>query len=80
MPIHTGCSLSAINTTSSYFGDAVLQKNQVGVIVDDLFADEKLIEDDNAIIYSEKVYKVTNHPLVAEFTSGAGSARYGTTQ
>jgi len=72
--------LEAINATSSYFGDAVLQKNQVGVIVDDLFADEKLIEDDNAIIYSEKVYKVTNHPLVAEFTSGAGSARYGTTQ
>lgn len=72
--------LEAINATSSYFGDAVLQKNQVAVIVDDLFADEKMIEDDNAIAYSEKVYKVTNHPLVAEFTSGAGSARYGTAQ
>lgn len=72
--------LDAINTTSSYFGDAVLQKTQVAVIVDDLFADERMIEDDNAIFYSEKIYEITNHPLVTEFTSGAGTARYGTAQ
>lgn len=71
--------LDAINTTSSYFGDAVLQKSQVAVIVDDLFANE-LLEDDNAITYVDKVYKMTNHPLMAEFTSGAGQCRYGTAQ
>lgn len=72
--------LQAINATSSYFGDAVLQKNQVASIVDDLFADEQTLEDDNAIDYSNKVYKMVNHPLVSEFMSGAGSARYGTAQ
>ena len=58
----------------------MLQKTQVAVIVDDLFADERMIEDDNAIFYSEKIYEITNHPLVTEFTSGAGTARYGTAQ
>lgn len=72
--------LDAINTTSSYFGDAVLQKIQVAVIVDDLFADERMIEDDNAIAYLDNFFKMSNHPLVVEFTSGAGTARYGTTQ
>ncbi|KAL7526820.1 hypothetical protein ACHAXR_001666 [Thalassiosira sp. AJA248-18] len=72
--------LEAINATSSYFGDAVLQRNQVAVIVDDLFANEIMLEDGNAIAYSDKVYKMTNHPLVTEFTSGSGSARYGTAQ
>ena len=57
-----------------------MQNNQVAVIVDDLFADETMIEDDNAIAYVEKVYKMTNHPMVAEFTTGAGTARYGTAQ
>mmetsp|Transcript_988 Transcript_988/g.2069 ORF Transcript_988/g.2069 Transcript_988/m.2069 type:complete len:211 (-) Transcript_988:1167-1799(-) len=70
--------LEAINATSSYFGDAVLQKTQVAVIADDIFADEGMLEDDNAIAYSDKVYKMTNHPLVAEFISGAGTSRYGT--
>ena len=71
--------LGAINTTSSYFGDRVLQKSQVAVIVDDLFANE-LLEDDNAITYVDKVYKMTNHPLMSEFTSGSGQCRYGTAQ
>ncbi|KAL7553564.1 hypothetical protein ACHAWF_016862 [Thalassiosira exigua] len=70
--------LGAINATSSYFGDAVLQKNQVDIIADDLFADERMLEDDNAIAYPDKIYKISNHPLVEEFTSGAGTARYGT--
>ena len=58
----------------------MLQKTQVAVIVDDLFADERMIEDDDAIFYSDKIFEITNHPLVAEFTSGAGTARYGTAQ
>lgn len=63
----------------------MLQKNQVAVIVDDLFAGERQMGDeqmgdDNTIIYSDKVYIMTNHPLVAEFTSGSGTARYGTAQ
>lgn len=72
--------LEAINAASSYFGDAVLQKVQVAVVVDDIFADEQMIDDDNAIDYTDKLYKMTNHPLVTEFTSGAGTWRYGTTQ
>ena len=73
-------SRAAINTTSSYFGDAVLQEAQVAVIVDDLFGDEQMIEDDNKIVYGEKVFKMTHHPLMAEFSSGAGTVRYGTVQ
>ena len=73
-------ALVAINATASYFGDAVLQRGQVAVVVDDLFADS-LIEDDNAIVYNTgTIYKGTNHPLATEFTSGAGTARYGTAQ
>lgn len=70
--------LAAINSTSSYFGDAILQTNQVASIVDDLFADEQMLENDNTLAYKDKIHKMTNHSLVAEFTSGSGSARFGT--
>lgn len=72
--------LQAINTTSSYLGDAVLEKKQVAIIADDLFADELLLEYDNVLAYSGKVDRMTNHPLLAEYVSGAGTARYGTAQ
>jgi len=69
--------LEAINEATSYFGDAVLQRAQVAIIVDDLFAD---MENGEAMVYSDEVFKMINHPLVTEFTSGAGTSRYGTTQ
>mmetsp|Transcript_13391 Transcript_13391/g.28971 ORF Transcript_13391/g.28971 Transcript_13391/m.28971 type:complete len:207 (+) Transcript_13391:150-770(+) len=72
--------LEAMNTTSSYFGDAVLQKTQVAAIADDLFASNKFLGNDNTIVYSDNISKIANHPLVAEFTSGAGTSRYGTAQ
>ena len=32
-----------------------------------------MIGDDNKILYGEKVFKMTHHPLMAEFSSGAGT-------
>ena len=54
----------------------MLQKKQVAIIVDDLFADERMLD----VTYSDNVHRMTNHPLVAEFASGAGTARYGSAQ
>jgi len=74
--------LGAINTTASYLGDAVLQKNQITAIVHELYKDERMLalDDGDGIAYSGKVHKITKHPFAAEFSSGAGSARYGTSQ
>ena len=71
---------TAINTTASYFGDAVLLDVQIEMIVDDLFEGEDMIEDGDEILYTDKIFKMTNNPLVIEFVSGAGTARHGTVQ
>lgn len=52
---------------------------QVGMIVDDIFEEEEMIQDDDTISYADKIYKITIHPLVVEFASGTGTARHGTT-
>jgi len=67
--------LGAINSTASFFGDAVLLESQIGLIVNDIFEGEEL--DDETIAYSDKIYKISIHPLVVEFASGAGMARHG---
>lgn len=56
----------------------MLQKAQVAVIAHDLFVDEEMIEDDDAICYSDKISKIANHQFVSEFSSGSGTVRYGT--
>ncbi|EED94508.1 predicted protein [Thalassiosira pseudonana CCMP1335] len=72
--------IGAINTTASYFGDAVLLDVQIEMIVDDLFEGEDMIEDGDEILYTDMIFKMTNNPLVIEFVSGAGTARHGTVQ
>ena len=69
--------LHAINETSSYIGDKVLQPRQIVVVVDDLFDGENRLEDDDAIQYEGRVDKITQHPFVVEFSSGLGNTRYG---
>lgn len=72
--------LQAINETSSYFGDKVLHKKQIVVVVDDFFDGENRLEDDDAIQYEGRVEKIAHHPFVVEFSSGLGSSRYGNMQ
>lgn len=72
--------LGAINKMASYFGDAVLHKYQVALIADDLFAEDEIVENDNTIVYWDKVSRITDHQSVAEFSAGVGTARYGTEQ
>jgi len=71
----------AINTTSSYLGDAVLRRSQIRRIVNDQFEDEYENDEESImIICTENVLKMTSHPLMFAFTAGAGTARYGTAQ
>ncbi|KAL3767999.1 hypothetical protein ACHAWU_005457 [Discostella pseudostelligera] len=72
--------LSAINTTSSYLGDAVLRRSQIRRIVNDQFEDEYEDAEESLMICTENVLKMTSHPLMFAFTAGAGTARYGTAQ
>ena len=70
--------LQAINETSSYFGDKVLQPKQIVMAVDDLFDGEKRLGDDDTIQYDVGVPKLAKHQFVVEFASGMGNTRYGT--
>jgi len=70
----------AINTTSSYLGDAVLRRSQIRRIVNDQFEDEYEDAEESLMICTENVLKMTSHPLMFAFTAGAGTARYGTAQ
>ncbi len=70
--------LTAINKVASFFGDAVLHEMQIGVIVDDLFQVRTFGEDEDAVVYADKLFKMAVHPLMIEFVSGLGTARYGT--
>eukprot|EP00804_Cyclotella_cryptica_P026643 CCRYP_019091-RA/>CCRYP_019091-RA protein AED:0.34 eAED:0.34 QI:127/1/1/1/0.5/0.66/3/1072/204 len=72
--------LSAINKVSSFFGDAVLHEMQIGVITDDMFQVRTFGEDEDAVVYADKLFKMAVHPLTVEFVSGLGTARYGTVQ
>ncbi|KAL7522015.1 hypothetical protein ACHAWX_006707 [Stephanocyclus meneghinianus] len=72
--------LIAINKVSSFFGDAVLHEMQIGVIIDDLCQVRTFDEDEDALVYADKLLKIAVHPLTIEFVSGLGTARYGTAQ
>ncbi len=70
----------AINTTSSYLGDAVLRRSQIRRIVNDQFEEEYEIDGENISINMENVLKITSHPLMFAFTAGAGTVRHGSAQ
>lgn len=53
---------------------------QIGVIIDDLFQVRTFDEDEDALVYADKLLKIAVHPLTIEFVSGLGTARYGTAQ
>lgn len=71
----------AMNKIASFFGDAVLHEMQIGVIIDDLFETSRSFdEEDDKVNYTDKIYKMSVHPLMVEFVSGQGTARHGTVQ
>ena len=54
---------------------------QVGVIIDDLFEEGRSFDDDEEEFnYTDKIFKMSVHPLMIEFVSGQGTARHGTIQ
>jgi antitoxin component YwqK of YwqJK toxin-antitoxin module len=71
---------TAINKVASFFGDAVLHEMQLGVIVDDLFEESRSFDEEEELNYTDKIYKMSVHPLMIEFISGQGTARHGTVQ
>ena len=67
-----------MNKVASFFGDAVLHEMQIGVIIDDLFEDGRSFDGEEEVNYSEKISKISVHPLMIEFVTGQGTARHGT--
>jgi hypothetical protein len=79
--LHHKYLTQAINKIASFFGDAVLHDLQVQAIIDDLFEEGRQVgEDEDAVVYADQIFKLSVHPLMIEFVSGQGTARYGTVQ
>lgn len=64
--------LNGINSTASYFGDSVLDTQDIDIIMKDVFKDQ------SEIFYQEYMDLFSNHPSVIQFATAGGSMKYNT--
>ena len=62
--------LSGINSTASYFGDAVISKQAIEIIADDVYKDQ------SEIFYQEYMDLFATHPAVIQFSSSSGTMKF----
>lgn len=61
---------NGINSTASYFGDAVLSTKAIDVLVDDVYKDQ------SEIFFEEYMDLFAEHPAIVQFTSCGGTVKY----
>ena len=71
-------ALSAMNSTASYFGDAVMSAEQIDALVEEVYRAEK--NKSGVLAYKEAAKSIAEHAIVVAFVSGAGTVRYGATK
>ncbi len=62
--------LNGINTTASYFGDAVLNTQLIDIIVNDIYKDQ------SEIYYEEYMDLFASHPGVVQFVNAGGTMKH----
>lgn len=68
--------LSSMNSTASYFGDAVMSSDQIDAAVEDVFlAVDK--GKSGVLEYKEHIEVIAGHKTVVAFVGGGGTVRYG---
>jgi Ca2+-binding EF-hand superfamily protein len=63
--------LNGINSTASYFGDAVVSTQAVDIIVTDIYKEQ------TEIFYEEYMDLFSSHPAVIQFSTSGGKMKYG---
>ena len=67
-------TLLIMNETASFFGDPVLEKNDISELVREIFEAENV---NGSIRYFDSINNIVSHKLVVAFLAGKGTERYG---
>src|SRR5690554_1412689 len=69
--------ISSLNSTASYFGDAVMSRDEVETMVEDIFRSDGRGESSHGVGgggslgYADSVQTMVEHPVVNAFVSGS---------
>jgi hypothetical protein len=75
--------LSSLNSIASYFGDAVMARDEIEAMVEDVFRSDGRGDSSHgggggaSLGYGDSIQTMVDHPTVTAFVNGGGSVRYG---
>ena len=68
--------LSSLNSTASYFGDAVMSRDELDAMVEDVFRSAE-VGHTSSLNYTDAMDTMVAHPILTTFVNGGGTVRYG---